>query len=91
MYYYFQVLSALPPTPKRKSKLVINLAQMCHIAERTTSRRKLFPESTLDIVNTFYARDDTSRQLPGKKDFVTIRDNGVKKRIQKKSVIVSSS
>lgn len=47
------------------------------------------PEETIECVKNFYESDDNSRQLPGKKDYVSIRINGEKKQIQKKLLLVN--
>lgn len=48
---------------------------------KTKSLSALISE-TIDIVKAFYERDDVSRQAPGLKDVTTVKENGVKKKIQ---------
>lgn len=46
----------------------------------------------LDIVETvreFYRNDKISRNCPGKKDFVTIRENGEKRQLQRRLVLMN--
>lgn len=47
------------------------------------------PEETIRAVIEFY--ENESRQLPGKKDYVTVRENGVKTQVQKKLVLCNLS
>ena len=46
------------------------------------------PESTAQLVKTFYYHDDMSRVMPGKKDFLSVRnENGEKEHRQKRLVL----
>ncbi len=53
---------------------------MKHVTATTT---------TYDHVREFYERDDISRQAPGMRDVVTVREGGVKKKIQKRHLTMS--
>ncbi|RXN14647.1 Sentrin-specific protease 2 [Labeo rohita] len=53
---------------------------MNHVTATTT---------TYDHVREFYERDDISRQAPGMRDVVTVREGGVKKKIQKRHLTMS--
>ena len=48
--------------------------------------KKLDIEVT-ESVKIFYRNDNISRQLPGKKDYVSVKENGEKKRVQKRLVL----
>ena len=49
---------------------------------------KPLPESTLELVRNFYCHDDISRVMPGKKDFVSVRNaDGIKVHQQKRLVL----
>ena len=49
---------------------------------------KPLPESTLEQVRKFYSHDDISWVMPGKKDFVSVRNaNGIKVHQQKRLVL----
>ena len=57
-----------------------------------TERKKTISFNTDDIkqkVKQFYACDDISRQAPGKKDAVTVKEDGVKKTYQKRHLTMS--
>ena len=45
------------------------------------------PQETADLAVTFYESDESSRMMPGKKDFVSIKDAGGRKHIQKRLVL----
>ncbi len=53
---------------------------MKHVTATTT---------TYDHVRELYERDDISRQAPGMRDVVTVREGGVKKKIQKRHLTMS--
>ena len=49
---------------------------------------KSLPESTVQLVKTFYCHDDISRVMPGTKDFLSVRnDSGEKEHRQKRLVL----
>ena len=43
-----------------------------------------YTQDTLDCVKKFYESDKISRQMPGRKDCVTLKVFGKKKKVQKK-------
>lgn len=48
--------------------------------------RALNPE-TKALVQSFYCNDEVSRLMPGKKDFISIKENGVRRHEQKRLVL----
>ena len=46
----------------------------------------LLPE-TVDIVHAFYESDDISRVMPGKKDFVSVKQEGKRVHVQKRLIL----
>lgn len=52
---------------------------------------KTLDEATTSLVKEFYNSDEVSRIMPGKKDFVTIREKGSKNQIQKRLVLSNLS
>ena len=44
-------------------------------------------QGTADLVVAFYESDESSRMMPGKKDFVSIKDAGGRRHIQKRLVL----
>ena len=45
------------------------------------------PPETVDTVHTFYESDDISRIMPGKKDFVSVKQEGKRLHVQKRLVL----
>ena len=45
------------------------------LSKHVPKKGKTLPQETLDLVQSFYEDDECSRQLPGKKDFVSISRN----------------
>ena len=41
------------------------------------------PQETVDVVHAFYEYDNISRVMPGKKDFVSVKQNGKRVHVQK--------
>ena len=85
-----RVLKALPKSPRKRMAIVKRLA--CEILDAhvvMTPRNKLPPE-TVETVITFYENDSVSRMMPGKADYVTVRDDdNKKKRMQKRHMIMT--
>ena len=82
----------LPQTPKRRKAVCRNLYDTeCDASTPTTSKERLnnsydslrLNQETVDLVHNFYERDDISRQAPGRRDVITVREGkGKKKKIQ---------
>jgi len=45
------------------------------------------PESTVDLVTSFYENDENSRLMPGKKDCISVRVEGKRVSVQKRLVL----
>lgn len=84
---------ALPSTPRRKSEVILKLAQENSVFIQPKSKRRInFPDLEMEqLVINFYEQDDISRQLPGKKDYVTVMEKGVKTQKQKKILLMNVS
>lgn len=50
---------------------------------------KRLPESTVKKIVDFYEEEQNSRSMPGKRDFKTVKINGVRKQMQKKLLLLS--
>ena len=48
---------------------------------------KRLPEETIEKVKEFYESDKVSRQMPGKKDCVSMLVNGIKQKVQKRMIL----
>lgn len=89
---------ALPSTPKRSTavvkKLFVDFA--CDITEPAGSsdsarkpNPKTIPGEHLKAVECFYKRDDISRQAPGRKDVVTVKEGNNKRKLQARHLMFS--
>ena len=47
----------------------------------------LLPEATIKAVKDYYNRDEVSRAMPGKKDCISVKINGVRKKVKKKLIL----
>ena len=78
----------LPSSPRKRSKVVQKLAlKFSPETFLPPSKRREASGLSSDVltdVRNFYEQDDISSQAPGKKDFVILRENGEKKKIQKR-------
>ena len=79
----------LPQTPKRRKAVCRNLYDTeCDASTPTTSKERLnnsydslrLNQETVDLVHNFYERDDISRQAPGRRDVITVREGKGKKK-----------
>jgi hypothetical protein len=81
--------SAMPHSPHKRHhvmKVVASTFQhaLSPSSESTSSRGKKQLQSGLsEIVQQFYCRDDVSRPAPGMRDFIIVREGGVKQKLQK--------
>ena len=48
---------------------------------------RVLPQGTVKLVTSFYESDETSRIMPGKKDFVTVRKPDGRVQVQKRLVL----
>jgi hypothetical protein len=86
------LIPSLPTTPKRKQAVWQSLVRKygeSPVAETTPTRSTAISEETQKTVQTFYQRDDISRQAPGRKDVVIIRENGGKSKVQARHLTTS--
>lgn len=80
---------SLPKSPRKKKQVIRALAIKENIIIPSNTIKKVtltqFRISLeTDDVETFYRREDISRQAPGMKDVVVIRSNGIKTKVQKR-------
>ena len=47
------------------------------------------PSETAETIKAFYNQDDISRQCPGQKDYVTIRNENSKERVQEMHMTIT--
>ena len=79
--------SALPSSPRKKAVVVQELATKFNI-QREEITKTIKPVSALEsAVVDFYGSDQISWQMPGRRDFVTIRQGETKIKVQKKVML----
>lgn len=83
-----RVKKSLPQSPRKRIVVVRKLFETFvgdSSSQESNSQKSntlaLSPE-TIDLVKSFYERDDVSRQAPGLKDVTTVKENGLKQKIQ---------
>lgn len=86
-----RVSKALPLSPRKKTAVVRKLARNFGIEEKAVSQLKnTMPSDTDAKIKDFYMSDIVSRQLPGKRDYVTVlTEKGTKERVQKKVLMMT--
>jgi len=86
-----RVKVGLPYSPRKKAAVVTQIAT--EIGLRVVSpinRNILRPRLTYDTKNcvtNYYLRDDISRAHPGKRDVITLRSGGIKKKVPKRTLM----
>ena len=81
---------ALPTSPRKKLCVVKNMAEKFSVGSGLTkSMQRPFSPATEEAVRSFYVSDEVSRQMPGRKDVVTVRIDGQKQKLQKKLMIMN--
>ena len=59
------------------------------LAKPMQKRGKELPETTVKIIRDFYQSDDYSRLCPGKKDFVSVKQDDKRIQVQKRLLLVN--
>ena len=78
-----RVSRVLPKSPRRKAAVVRKLARDFGTEGETSKVVVKEPTEMENMVKDFYMSDLVSRQLPGKKDYVTVVLNGQKQKVHK--------
>ena len=87
--------STLPKSPRKRATVVKKLSIETGCLELPYPQKQegttSLPEHLKAAVTEFYVRDDISRQAPGKRDNIVLRENNVKKtmEIQQLSINIS--
>ena len=84
-----KVTRCLPQDPSKKKLVIQAIAQSIGLIdlashERTTCR---LSRQLKDAIVEFYCRDDISYQMPGKRDTIVVRQNGMKSTHQKRVLL----
>ena len=81
----------LPQSPRKRKAVVFKLAHASGFLrkKKCTRGNRGLPKETVNLVKVFFQLDSISRQAPGRKDFVTVRENNTKHHIQKRHLLWS--
>ncbi len=75
---------------EKKCAVIKKIAtSLCLLPEKNKMKHVTATTTTYDHVREYYERDDISRQASGMRDVVTVREGGVKKKIQKRHLTMS--
>ena len=84
---------ALPTSPNKKKAVVDRLATKYGVNKKTAAvvhRSTALDSATVELLKNFYESDIVSRQMPGRNDYITIRNSsGEKERLQKKILVMT--
>ena len=69
----------------RKSKVLVQEKGILALPDR--KHGPSLPQETIETVRQFYLSDSSSRIMPGKKDYVSVREDGKRKHLQKRLVL----
>ena len=88
-----KVSRQLPSSPRKRKVVISKIAESSGISVKQSPQdldgNSRMPDSTVKKVQEFYCRDTISRQSPGRKDCVILRDNGKKSKLQKRYLMWS--
>ena len=83
----------MPCSPRKKREVVKLLFKQLNIDKEdclhTKTSTERISQDTVNVIKTFYQRDDISRMAPGKRDVVTIRSDTGKEKVQKRHLYIS--
>jgi len=87
-----KVMNALPINKDKKIELIQKIAEDLNLLKLNNKYERVkqsLPTATKDKIYEYYFRSDVSYQAPGKKDTITIKENGIKKKLQKRYLFYS--
>jgi hypothetical protein len=80
----------LPRSPRKRNKVIRNLASEIGITPKNNQRRESnITEDVKKLVVQFFEREDIARWTPGRKESITIKVNGEKVTYQKRYLVCS--
>ncbi|CAM4982008.1 unnamed protein product [Rotaria socialis] len=85
-----KIMNVLPVNKKRQIELITKVAEdlkILKIQKKQERDYQALPTTVKNKVYEFYCRDDISYQAPGKRDSITIKENGLRKKMQKKYLL----
>ena len=88
-----KVSPLLPNSPRKRKAVIAKIAKSSGLSlsskHKQSNGNTGIAKSTVDSVQEFYCQDSISRQAPGCRDFVIIKENGKKSKLQKKHLMWS--
>jgi hypothetical protein len=87
-----KVLNVLPVNKDKQVELIQTIAvdlNILKLEKKIQRTQRSLPVDVKKQIYDYYFRDDISYQAPGKKDTITIKENGVKKTLQKRYLLYS--
>ena len=84
-----KVLRVLPTDPDKQHQILTRVGQNLGLFQTPTSQRQqaAMPMDVIQKVQDFYKNDNISWQAPGKRDYVTVRENGIRVKYQKRFLL----
>lgn len=84
-----KVVRALPEDRHRRQRVLERLTQDFYLLPKGKIQRtqSQIPDSVLVKIKEFYQKDFVSWQAPGKRDFVTVKENGTNVKYQKRHLL----
>ena len=88
-----KVKQVLANSPRKRRAVISKLATSHGFSPSTSNTQKAgnkqLPNSTVKCVQDFYLLDSISRQAPGRKDYVSVRSEGKKIKLQRRHILWS--
>ncbi|CAF3951677.1 unnamed protein product [Adineta steineri] len=84
-----KVLRVLPTNPDKQHQILTRVGQNLGLFPKPTPHRQQasIPMDVIQKVQDFYKNDNISWQAPGKRDYVTVRENGTRVKYQKRFLL----
>ncbi len=84
-----KVLRVLPTDPDKQHQILTRVGQNLGLFQTPTHQRQqaAIPMDVIQKVQDFYKNDSISWQAPGKRDYVTVRENGTRVKYQKRFLL----
>ena len=86
-----KLLTSLPKSPRKRKALIVEFAEiegLCTVKKAKSSRgSRAVSEELMKKVIDFYTDNEISWQAPGKRDYIIVRENGNKHKVQKKHLL----
>ncbi|CAF2049852.1 unnamed protein product, partial [Rotaria magnacalcarata] len=84
-----KVLRVLPADPDKRQQILTRVGQDLGLFQKPISQRvqASIPMDVIQKVKEFYNNDSISWQAPGKRDCITVRENGIRVKYQKRFLL----